>query len=220
MKDSSKLPHPLAKLFYGNRYLLVLSLVLSLPAGLAALSSMPRLEDPIISNRNPRFLTLFPAASAQRVEALITEPLEEALQEIADIKDIDSTSTAGVSVLALELADRINEENNDQVFSEIRDRMRQASNAFPAGALPPDFDDKRNAVAFSMILSVTPAVGGEENLALTGRYADELAERLRQVGGTDLVRLYGRAQAEVLGELDPSEWTALGWTLPQLAARR
>ena len=158
MTSTNPSPHPFAKLFLGNRHLLVLSLLLSLAAGYAALSSMPRLEDPVISNRNPRILTLFPGASAERVEALVTEPLEEALQEIATIKDIDSTSTAGVSVLALELADEINEETNDQVFSEIRDRMRQAANRFPAGVLPPDFDDKRNAVAFSMILSLTPSV--------------------------------------------------------------
>ncbi len=219
MNRSHETAHPLAKLFLGNRHLLVLALMLSLAAGYSALSSMPRLEDPVISNRNPRILTLFPGASAERVEALVTEPLEEALQEIASIKDIDSTSSAGVSVLALELVDEIDEESNDQVFSEIRDRMRQAANAFPAGVLPPDFDDKRNAVAFSMILSLTPSVGGEENLALVGRYADEIAERLRQVNGTELVRLYGRSQEEVRIDLDPSEWSALGWSLPQLAAR-
>ena len=59
--------------FLRNRYLLVLSLVVILVAGVSALLQLPRLEDPRIVNRNPLLVTLVPGASAERVEALVTE---------------------------------------------------------------------------------------------------------------------------------------------------
>ena len=75
--------------------LLVLSVLVIFVAGLSAFVSMPRLEDPRIVNRNPLIVTLVPGASAERVEALVTEKLEEELQEVPEIKEIRSTSRAG-----------------------------------------------------------------------------------------------------------------------------
>ena len=63
----------LALRFYENRYLLVLSLLTILMAGYAALSNMPRIEDPRITNRYPRVVTFLPGASAERV----SEPLPD-----------------------------------------------------------------------------------------------------------------------------------------------
>ena len=53
-----------ATLFLKNKYLLVLSVLVIFVAGLSALVSMPRLEDPRIVNRNPLIVTLVPGASS------------------------------------------------------------------------------------------------------------------------------------------------------------
>ena len=184
----------IAEWFLGNRHLLVLFVLVALVGGLSALGGLPRLEDPVITNRNPQIITLFPGASASRVESLVTEPIEQELKEIAAIKHIDSTSRAGVSVLAIELADAVTPDTNQQIFSEIRDRLADATQGFPAGVLPPNFDDKRNAVAYTLISSLAWTNGDEAKLGILGRQADELADRLRAVPGTELVRLFGEPQ--------------------------
>ena len=75
----------LALRFYENRYLLVLGVVTILLAGYSALSNMPRIEDPRITNRYPRVVTFLPGASAERIEALVTDPIEDSLRELSEI---------------------------------------------------------------------------------------------------------------------------------------
>ena len=89
-------------LFLRNRHLLVVSIVVAIAAGLFAVSSLERSEDPRIVNRYPIIVTPFPGASAERVESQVTEKLEEELSEIAAIKDLTSTSLSGVSIIAIE----------------------------------------------------------------------------------------------------------------------
>jgi multidrug efflux pump subunit AcrB len=47
--------------------------------------------------RNPTFVTVYAGATAERVEALVTRPIEDDLREIAEIKEIRSDSRPGVS---------------------------------------------------------------------------------------------------------------------------
>jgi multidrug efflux pump subunit AcrB len=81
-------------LFFRRGHLLLLSLVVILVAGYSALTNLPRLEDPRIDARNALILTPYPGASAERVEALVTDVLEDRLREIFEIKKnpIDFTS--------------------------------------------------------------------------------------------------------------------------------
>ena len=51
--------------FFVNRHLLVLSILFLALGGLAALRSLPRLEDPVITHRNPSVITPFPGATAE-----------------------------------------------------------------------------------------------------------------------------------------------------------
>ncbi len=73
-------------LYFRNRYLLALTIVVILVGGLSAVLSLPRLEDPRIVNRNPLIVTSVPGASAERVETRVTEVLEVALQELCQLK--------------------------------------------------------------------------------------------------------------------------------------
>ena len=129
-------PHPVANAFITNRYFLVIAIVVILVAGAAAFKGLPRQEDPIISNRFAQILTVLPGASAARVEALVSEPLEKKLKEIPSIKRIESNSRSGTSIVTIELIDAITEDTNDAIFSEVRDKMAAAA-AEPYLPLPP-----------------------------------------------------------------------------------
>ncbi len=197
-------------LFFRNPHLLVISIVVVLVSGVSALRSLPRLEDPVIANRSPLIITAFPGASADRVEALVSEPIEQALKEIPSVKHIESTSRTGVSVVAIELQDAVNEKSNDALFSEIRDKLGDAATRFPPEVLPPVFDDKRNAVAFSLIIALHWEPGFESGPGLLTRQGEVLADQLRKVPGTELVRLYGAPEEEVRVTLDPDQLALLG----------
>lgn len=214
-EDRQKQPWYL--LFFHNRYLLGVTLVLIAAAGWASYQALPRTEDPVITNRDPMVLTYFPGASAERVEAQVTEPLETALKEIAEIKHVESTSRAGISVLAIELADEVNADTKEQFFSRIRDKIGEASRLLPSGADEPIFDGRRGAVAFTLIAAVRGDDDAQPTTALLSRQAEELADRLRNVPGTDIVRVYGEAEEEWTVTVDDAELTALGLTLGDVA---
>ena len=82
-------------LFENGRYLalLILSIVV---VGVTAYNSLGRQEDPTITPFVASVQTFYPGASPARIESLITKPIEDALREHPDVKELNSTSINGV----------------------------------------------------------------------------------------------------------------------------
>lgn len=199
-----------------NPHLLALSIVIIVVGGYSALQSMPRLEDPVITNRNPLILTLMPGASAERIEAQITEKIEDSLKEIPEIKILDTTSRSNLSFVAIELEESVTRKTNEEIFSKIRDKLEDAVREFPEDALDPIFDDKRGAVAYTVIAGLVWEAENPTRPAILNRKAEELADVLRNVAGTDIVRIYGQPQEQILVEVDPAELAGLGLSIRDL----
>ncbi len=202
---------------FENRYLLVLGIAIVVVAGLAALRDMPRIEDPRITNRYPQIITTLPGASAERVEALVTDPIEDSLREMSEIKELRSTSRAGISIINAELQDFIGPGENQQVFSKMRDRLADVTSTLPAGASAPELDDEFSAVAYSVIASLSWPYGGEPEFSVMNRLADDLADRFRSLGGTDNVRVFGAPDEEVSVTVDAAELASLGLSAARVA---
>ncbi|MFQ5755706.1 MAG: efflux RND transporter permease subunit [Acidiferrobacterales bacterium] len=197
----------MSTLFFRNQRLLAVTILLVITAGLTALSTIPRQEDPTITNRRGTIVTPFPGASAERVEALITEKIEDELLEIPEIDTIDSESRSGVSVINIELLGSV--VDNEEIFAQIRDALADAHAKFPKGVPAPVFDDDRGW-AFTILAAFNWRLAGPPNLAIMGRYAEELQNRLRNVPGTEVVRLYGAPKEEIVVTIDPSRLASVG----------
>ena len=218
--------------FLKNPYLLWLTAAVLLVAGVSSLNSLPRLEDPRITNRFPSIIAAFPGADAARVEALLTEPIEDALEEIPEIKSVVSESRAGVAAVTPELDDAVGERDSREIFGRIRDRL--AAVDLPPGTLRPDFEDLRGASTWTLIVSLADPVADDTDLGVNGsratpggesaalnrltRLSGALADRLRDLPGTELVRLYGEPEEELTVTADPDELAALGLTPAAVAA--
>jgi multidrug efflux pump subunit AcrB len=199
--------------------LLALSIIIILVAGLSAVTNLPRLEDPRIDLRNVIILTSYPGASAERVEALVSDVLEDELRELYEIKEIKSTSKAGFSSVLVELQDWVDDSTNQQIFSKIRDSLENASVRLPVGASKPILEDKRGATAFTMLISIDADMPETTSLSVSGRLASELVDRVRNVPGTELVRLYGNPIEEVVVALDPQALASVGLSIGQVSER-
>jgi multidrug efflux pump subunit AcrB len=205
--------------FFRKGHLLALSIIIILVAGLSAIQSLPRLEDPRIDLRNVIVLTSFPGASAERVEALVTDVLEDELRQLFEIKEIDSTSKAGFSSLFVELQDSVDNSNNQQIISKIRDALDNAAQRFPEGAQPPILEDKRGATAFTVLYAIQADVPDNTDLTLSGRMADEFADQLRNVSGTELVRIYGAPTEEITVTLNAQQLALSGMRIEDVSQR-
>ncbi len=198
-----------------NPRLIALFSALLIVAGLAALTALPTTEDPRVLNRVATVLTPYPGATPERVEALVTEPIENALRTLPSVKTIDSNSQAGISVIRVQLKDTVTDTISQ--WSEARDKLADIAPELPAGALDSRLDDDRG-YAFTRILSLRWHGEGEPDITILGRYADDLARRLRTVGGMDLVQRFGEPEEEFRVTLDTAAAARAGLSVADVAA--
>ncbi len=186
-------------LFFDYRRLLVLTVFIIVAGGLAAFFTMAQEEDPKITNRFATIITPFPGASADRVENLVTEKIEDELRELSEIKKIRSFSRTGISVVTVELDDDVYE--TDGPFSRIRDALSDAESNFPGGVPSPVFDDDRG-YAYTMMAALVWDADSAPNVLILKRIAEDLQDTLRDVPGTELVTIHGAPAEEVVVSVD------------------
>ena len=107
---------------------------------------------------------------------------------------------------------------NQQIFRKIRDSIGEASANFPVGASTPILDDKRGATAFTQVVALKAKSEHNLSLSIVSRLADELADRLRNVSGTELVRIFGAPEEEILVEIDPQQLAMARLTLAEVSS--
>ncbi|OEF48899.1 acriflavin resistance protein [Enterovibrio norvegicus] len=190
-----------------NTRLLVLFIVLLLVSGFSALSTLPRAEDPALINRWATITTAYPGASAERVEALVSEQIEISLRTLDEIKLIESTSKPNISVVTIELNDELTD--TETVWSKVRDKLGDAAPLLPAGAFDPQFDNDHSN-AFTYITALQWQGDSQVDPLILGRYAKELAKRWRNLGSTEFVDTHGVPDEEILVTLDVAASSALG----------
>lgn len=202
-------------LFIHGRYLALLILAI-IAIGLTSFSSMGRQEDPTITPFIAKIQTFFPGASPTRVEALITKPLEDALREVPEVRQIKSTSSSGISVITLEVDYRLPQSEINRVWSELRDIVASEAAKFPTGAQPPDFDDDL-ITAFVKIVSLTST--GERDIppSVLRREAELFADAVRRVPLTKRVKLFGLPTEEIRIELDEAKMALLGISVEDIS---
>ncbi|MCP9889403.1 efflux RND transporter permease subunit [Cyanobium sp. ATX 6A2] len=203
-------------LFHRNRQLLLLTVLLVVVWGFSSLLTLPRLEDPLISQRNALVITTLPGASPERVEALITKPLEEALLELEEVDELSSTSASGSSVISVELKDGVRPVA--PAWSKVRSTIDDATPLLPPEASDPEFRDG-NVGASALIVGLTWELPGPADLGLLSRLADDLQTRLRALPGTSKVEISGEPQEEILVEIGARELARLGLTARDLSER-
>jgi multidrug efflux pump subunit AcrB len=203
-------------LFYRNRPLLILSIFLILVWGLSSFFSLPRMEDPQAINRVAVVTTRFPGATPERVEALVSEPIEQELYEIEEIDSVTSTSSAGISIVYVELYDWIREV--EPVWSRVRDRLNDVITQLPSGVQEPEFEETETR-ANALIVALTWELDPLANYAILRRWGEELEDRLRAVSGTEKIEFFGAPDEEIVVEVSPKELAGLGLTAQELVGQ-
>ncbi|MCV0425304.1 MAG: efflux RND transporter permease subunit [Roseibium sp.] len=203
-------------LFFRQPRLVALTTLVILAAGMSALLGIGRQEDPTITNLFATVTTVYPGADPARVEALVTEKIEEELREVEEIDVIESTSGSSISIIRIELLDTLDEQVIEQAWSEIRDKISDATREFPPGVVEPEFSTE-GAGAFASISALVPKHDGVSDAVLL-RYAEALSDVLRNVPGTKSTEIFGEIEEEILVRIDPATLTSLSLTVDQVSS--
>ena len=180
--------------------------------GAVALVNMPRQEDPIIVWRLGNVVTRLPGASPERVESLVTDVLEQAIEEVDEVEHVYSVSRSGVSLIQVELDDEVT--NAGPIWQKVRHKLSSAAGQLPPSAIGPDLEDEVMGV-----YAVVAAVSGEGSTYRQLKdHAEALEDALRFMPGTVSTELFGTQQEVIEVELDQTKLAAFDLSFPNVAA--
>jgi len=186
--------------------------VLSMAVGIFSLFDLPVERYPNVHMGKVEITTLFPGASPQDVEALVTHEIEEALDDLESVEFIQSTSYRERSNITVKFID---DTDYDTLFDELRLKVLSIMNELPEGVDPPVFteinvDQWLPAVAVNLI-------GNRSNRSLV-LMAEEMKLHLRQIPGVKEVELNGEYDREYHVNLNPRLLDKYGVTFDEVAA--
>jgi multidrug efflux pump subunit AcrB len=202
----------LSNLFYSFPRLTILAIGFIIMTGTSAFLNLPRQEDPTMTERFGFVETYLPGATAERVETLITEKIENGLREVPEVKTISSTTRSGYSNVNVELFDAVNADEVDLVWSEIRDKMNDLEGDLPSSASKP-LVEARGPVAITLAIAIT---SDTSPISVLERVAAELRTRIASLPGTKETEIYGEPLQEVLVEVDPQSLARTNLSLSQV----
>ncbi len=204
----------MSTLFFRDPRLLILTIALILAGGVTSFMTVPRMEDPVLTERAAIVNTRLPGADAQRVESLVTEEIVSALRSFDEIKELRSASRPGVSTVSIQLKDEIYEV--EEVWARIRDELEDVRPRLVSTATPPDLKTIQ-ARAYSVILALRWNDASPPVYSLLRRWTHDLEDVLRSVPNTEDVERFGDPTEEMLVEVDQERLTQLGLTIQQLS---
>ena len=137
-----------------NRVLTYFTAVVVFLVGIAAFFNLGQLEDPVFTVKTAVIVTTYAGASPEEVELEVTDRLEIALQEIAEIKYIESISKAGLSIIKINIAEKFTTKLLPPIWEEVRKKIRDVEASLPPGTGRPDVSDDFGDV-FGFQLAVT-----------------------------------------------------------------
>ena len=205
----------LTTLFYRMPRLTLLLIGLILITGAFTYQKVGRQEDPILTKRYGSVEVYWPGSDALRMETQITRPLEDALREIPEIKDFETTSGPGYVFGGIELNDNINDV--EIYWSKIRSKMQEVATQFPDGATDPEITE-RSATAVTQVISFSWTRDDAPQMDILTRIAEDFADHMRNLNGTREVLVYGNAEEEIQVELDATQLSAAGLSVADVSA--
>ncbi len=131
-------------------------------------------------------MTTYPGASPEEVETEITEPMEQQLATLSNIKNVTSVSASNYSMIQMEFSDDV---NMDAISVDIRDKISQIEGNLPETAGTPVV----MKISTDMMPVVTAAVG------MKGKSAGEVSEIVKEDLKTSLAGVEGVASVSTMG---------------------
>ncbi len=163
----------------------------------------PAIDPPNISVR-----TSYPGANADIIESQITEPLEKAINGIAGVKNITSSSSQGSSNINVEFELGYNLE---EAANDVRDKVSQTVRSLPADLDAPPVVTKADASS-DPILSMTVQSENRNPLQITEYATNNLLERIQTIPGVSTVNIWGEKRYAMRIWFAPEKLLAYGLT--------
>lgn len=196
--------HPLANIAF----------VVVMLLGIISFAQMPREQDPEINFNWVNITTVLPGASAEDVERLVTNPLEDAIKGVADVRFVVSNSRENVSSMLVRFRE-INERTFDKRINDLRREIQnKAASELPEDAVEPRIMEITTSNGFPTAALRLMGQADDDTLRVNAR---RIKSDLEQFSGVDQVFASGLRNPEILVSPSPSALAARGLTTADVA---
>ena len=197
-----------------NKVISWLIVIIFVAGGVVGFQEMGKLEDPNFTIKQAKIITLYPGATAQEVQDEVTYHLEEALQQMGQLKRIKmSISRPGMSDLTIEFKDKYKADAFPNIYDELRRKMQDMRAKLPPGVQGPRIIDDFGDV-YGIYLALTGDGYTYRDLKDT---ADALKKQLVLVDGVKKIAIGGEQTEVVYLEISRTRMGELGIPITQIA---
>ncbi|MCP5052776.1 MAG: efflux RND transporter permease subunit, partial [bacterium] len=186
----------LPKIAIDNYQFTIVVVALLVLSGVVSFINMPRSEDPAVSKPASNIIVIYPGAGPEDMEQLVAAPVEEAMNELADIEKIATECQDGLAVIQTEFDSA---SDADEKFSDVNEKINSIRDDLPEGILSiKTIKFTVEDTNFLQLGIVSDSAGYRE----MEKIAERLKKRLEKVDGIRKVETWAFPEQEVRVALD------------------
>jgi len=192
------------------RFVLVVFIMLSL-AGINSFINMPRTENPAVFIPGAAVIVVYPGANPIDMEKLVALPIEEAVNELDDIKRIEATLLDGIAGIAIEFNYGT---NHKEKYDEIVQKINSIKDKLPEDLFRIDIIEYSSTDVSILQLALVSENAEYASLEKTG---DKLKREIERIKGVKKVNLLAYPKQEVRIALDFEKMAAMNISIDMVA---
>jgi len=185
---------------------IVIALTLVL-VGTYAAFRLPILQFPQMESASLEVTTRYVGAPASMVQGFITDPIERVAATVPGVDYVDSTTTAGQSVVRVWL--KLNEDSTD-ALAELTARLDQIAYELPAGAQDPSIQVVRTDRPYAAFYLDVPIGGDFSRSEVTDYLNRRVNPLISAIPGVQRVGIEGGRPPAMRVWLDPARMASYG----------
>ncbi len=172
--------------------------------GLGAYASLSRAKDPGFLIRVAQVTTIFPGASPERVEMLVTDKIEQVVKEIPELDFVASTSKTGASIVFVNVKEKYTD--LQPIWDDLRRKIDGIRDDLPDGIIGPDVNDDFGDT-YGIVVGIT---GDGFSYAELKDVADQVRDELLQIEEAAKVSVLGAQEERVFVEYNNATLAKVG----------
>jgi|GEM_PF-27070 len=157
-----------------HRAIIWMVLLIFVIAGVLSYFSISKREDPEIKISIALVVTIWPGASAEQVENLVTRKLEDKFEEISEVEELSSFTREQISIIMVNVNFT---SDTAMAWQRLRNKIEEVRPDLPESVMGPDVHDDFGDVT-AMIVSLSSSVHSPRELE---DLSDDLRAELRKV---------------------------------------
>jgi multidrug efflux pump subunit AcrB len=202
----------ISELAVKNPQFTLIAFVLLGALGVTSFLRIPRSEDPYFPTPNFGIVAVYPGATPGEVEQQVVDPIEDAIGELSEVKDVKTRIGNGVAVLIVEFEAGV---DGDRKHDELLREVGAIRGELPEGLFSLDIDrfttTNVKVLQLALVSETATAAALEEQ-------ADALERRLGSVAGVKEAESFAVPAQTVRIDLDTDRLARLGIPYGQIIA--